>query len=95
MAASSFEHQVADDDVVAGLELEPLAGEHHALPAAVDGLVRGDTEVGAEVDGAGHLEDDPPRLLPAARLPQAPAPVVCARADDGSSVRNQSNGLKL
>jgi hypothetical protein len=64
---ASLEHQVADDDVVAALELEPLAGEHHALAAAVDGLVGGDTEVGLEVDGAEHLEDDPQGLRRAAR----------------------------
>jgi hypothetical protein len=37
-----------------------------------------------EVDGAGHLEDDPQGLLRPARLPQTPGPVVCA-----DSFRNQ------
>lgn len=76
MAAAAFEDEVADDDVVAFLELEALPGEHHALAAPVDGLVRFDAEVGLEVDGAGDLEDDPEGLLPAAGLAEAAVPVI-------------------
>jgi hypothetical protein len=77
VAAAGLELEVADDDVVAVLELEALAGELDPLPAAVDGLVGGDPEVGLEADGAGDLEDDPQRLPGAARLPERPVPVVC------------------
>ena len=65
--------EVADDDVVAVLELEAFAGELDPLAAAVDGLVGGDTEVRVEMDGARDLEDDPERLLDAARLAESPA----------------------
>ena len=79
VAAAGLELEVADDDVAAGLELEPLAREFDALAPPVDGLVGGDPEpeVLFEVDGAGDLEDDPQRLLRAARLPERPGPVVC------------------
>jgi hypothetical protein len=87
VAAAGLELEVADDDVVAVLELEALAGELDPLAAAVDGLVGGDPEVGLEVDGAGDLEDDPQRLLGAARLPERPVSVVCKSGRTGQSVQ--------
>lgn len=63
------------------LELEPLAQEAHALAAPVDGLVGGDAEVGAEVDVAGDVEDDPERAVGAARLAEGAVAVVVEGGD--------------
>lgn len=59
VAAAPFHLQVADDHMLALPQLEPLAGQCHTLPAAVDGLVRRHAQSRREVDGARHVEDDP------------------------------------
>lgn len=64
MAAATLEEEVADNDVMAVLELEAFTNEYHTVATPVNSLVGGDTEVGSEVDGAGdHEDDDPERLL--------------------------------
>lgn len=58
MAATTLEEEVAYNDVMAILELEPFTDEYH-VATAVNSLVGGDTEVRLEIDGARDLKDDP------------------------------------
>jgi hypothetical protein len=62
--------------VLAPTELQTRAGQPHAAPAPVEGLVGGHTHAGGEVDGAGDVEDDPQRLVPPASLPERARPVI-------------------
>ena len=78
VAAAARDLQPTQDHVLALPELQPPAGEPHAPPAAVDGLVgRHAHAARGEADGAGHVEDDPQRLGPPASLPERAQPVVC------------------
>ena len=60
VAAAARDLQPTQDHVLALPELQPPAGEPHAPPAAVDGLVGRHVHAArGEADGAGHVEDDP------------------------------------
>lgn len=76
MAPAALEFQVADDDVLAFLQLQAFAGELDSLAPAVDRLVGGNPQVRRELDGSGDLEDDPERFPPAASLAKRSVSVV-------------------
>ncbi|WVY98954.1 hypothetical protein V8G54_031105 [Vigna mungo] len=81
MPFASFELQIADYDVFAFLQAQPMSGKFNPLATTIDGLVRRHVQVRGEINGAGHFKHNPQWFFSATRLTQRPRSIICERCD--------------